>query len=117
VGTIRETARRLGVTELTVRRHIKTGKVYAIQIGGSWRIPSSNYVRIQDLPLECTLHQIANSLDVSDLTVRRWIKNGNFPAVKRGRVWVVLRSDLERVLSGGPPDLIPEPMRQIGGEP
>jgi excisionase family DNA binding protein len=103
VGTIRDTAKQLGVTELTVRRQIKSGKLHAVQIGSSWRIPSSTNERIQELPEECTLHQVANSLDVSDLTVRRWIKNGQLPAMKRNRAWIVLRSDLERLLTAGTP--------------
>lgn len=103
VGTIRETANRLGVTELTVRRHIKSGKLYAVQIGGSWRVPSDTHGRIQDLPEECSLHQVANCLDVSSLTVRRWIKNGQFPATKRNRMWVIQRFDLENLLTAGAP--------------
>ena len=104
VGTVRDVAKQLGVTELTVRRQIKAGKLHAIQIGGSWRIPNSIHDRIQALPMECTLRQVANSLDVSDLTVRRWIKANEIPATKRDRAWVVLRNDLERLLSAATPD-------------
>jgi excisionase family DNA binding protein len=112
VVTIRETAKQLGVTELTVRRHIKKGKLHAIQIGGSWRIPIPNSDRIEELPEECNLHQIANSLDVSDLTVRRWIKSGQFPATKRDRMWIVARSDLEELLASGTEGASPaEPCR------
>lgn len=103
VGTIRDTAKQLGVTELTVRRQIKAGKLRAVQIGSCWRIPSATPEKLQELPLECTLHQVANSLDVSDLTVRRWIKGKQLPATKRNRAWVVMRSDLEALLTTGTP--------------
>jgi excisionase family DNA binding protein len=114
VGTIRETAKQLGVTELTVRRHIKNGKLHAIQVGGSWRIPTPNSVRIIELPAECNLHQVANSLDVSDLTVRRWIKSGQFPATKRDRMWVVQRSDLENLLASGTDGATPSNSHRSG---
>jgi len=113
VVTIRETAKQLGVTELTIRRHIKSGKLHAIQVGGSWRIPTPNSVRISELPDECNLHQIANSLDVSDLTVRRWIKSGQFPATKRDRMWIVKRSDLADLLAAGT-ESGPSAPRQLG---
>lgn len=73
VATIHDVARQLGVTELTVRRHIKAGRLLAVQVGGSWRIPTDDDGRIHELPLECTVHQVANCLNVSDLTMRRWI--------------------------------------------
>ena len=99
VVTIRDTARRLGVTELTVRRQIKSGKLYAVQIGGTWRIPSSTQDLILELPVECTLNQVATSLGVSELTVRRWIKRKQIPAEKRDRSWIIQRSDLEHLLT------------------
>lgn len=102
VCTIRDTAKRLGVTELTVRRQIKAGKLPAVQIGGSWRIPTSIHDRILELPTECSLHQVANSLDVSDLTVRRWIRRNQIPAEKRDRSWIIQRADLERLLTVAP---------------
>jgi len=115
VGTIRDTAKQLGVTELTIRRHIKSGKLHAVQIGSSWRIPSSTHERIQELPLECSLHQVANSLDVSDLTVRRWIKSRQLPATKRNRAWVISRGDLERLLTAGTPRMAPHSETKRGG--
>lgn len=101
VATIHDVARQLGVTELTVRRHIKAGRLLAVQVGGSWRIPTDDGGRIHELPLECTVHQVANCLNVSDLTMRRWITRGGFPATKRGRVWMVQRADLELLLKTG----------------
>lgn len=100
VNTIRQAARELGVGELTVRRRLKAGTLRGVQIGGTWRLPGPNYGRIVSLPEECTLHQVANSLDVSDLTVRRWVKQGEVPAHKKSRVWVIFRSDLENLLWG-----------------
>jgi excisionase family DNA binding protein len=86
------------VTELTVRRHIKAGKLHAVQIGGSWRIPCADRERLEELPLECSLHQVANCLDVSSLTVRRWIKSNQLSATKLNRVWVIKRDELEAIL-------------------
>lgn len=99
VDSVSQAARTLGVSELTVRRHIKLGTVPAVQIGGTWRIPIAEGDRIAQLPEECTIHEVANSFNVSELTVRRWIHGGHFPAAKRGRTWVVLRTDIEGILS------------------
>lgn len=84
VATIHDVARQLGVTELTVRRHIKAGRLLAVQVGGSWRIPTDDDGRIHELPLECTVHQVANCLNVSDLTMRRWITAEGFPQPNEG---------------------------------
>lgn len=113
VGTIRETANRLGVTELTIRRQIKSGKLHAVQIGGTWRIPTGSPERINDLPLECSLHQVANCLDVSGLTVRRWIKSGQFPAHKQDGTWVIDRRDLETILYDRP-ERLSVPQARLG---
>jgi excisionase family DNA binding protein len=98
VLTIAATARLLGVSELTVRRRIRAGTLPAVQIGGSWRIPGPSIHRIAELPEKCTIRQIAHSLDVSELTVRRWIKDGHLPATKSDRSWVVDRNDLSEIL-------------------
>ena len=99
VNTIREMAKLLGVTELTIRRRIKAGTLRGVQIGGSsWRLPGANKDRIYELPVECTPHQVAMSLEVSDLTVLRWIKGGKLSAEKRGRAWYVQRNVLENIL-------------------
>ncbi len=98
VRTIRETARQLGVSELTVRRRLRDGILQGVQLGGSWRLPGPGIDRIRELPEECSVEQIAQSLIVSELTVRRWIMSGQFPATKSHRVWMIKRSDLEQIL-------------------
>ena len=46
--------------------------------------------------------QIADELQVTVVTVRRWITNGDLRASKAGpRKWMVRRSDLDAFLSGG----------------
>ena len=107
VKTIRETAKQFGVGELTVRRRIKAGSLNAVRLGGSWRIPAANLERLFDLPPQCTVRQVANSLDVSELTVRRWIKAGQLHATKGPRVWMVLREELEHILISGIEDGCP----------
>jgi excisionase family DNA binding protein len=94
VETVQHRARRLGVSELTVRRHIKGKRVRAIQIGGTWRIPGENAALVYDLPPWCSVRQVANSFDVSELTVRRWIASGALAARKSGRVWKIDRHEL-----------------------
>ena len=47
-----------------------------------------------------TVAQVADELHVTAVTVRRWIANGELPAVKAGpRRWTIRRSDLARFLS------------------
>jgi excisionase family DNA binding protein len=95
VETVHQRARRLGVSDLTVRRRIREGTVKAVQIGGSWRIPTAP---VSDLPDTCTVRQVANSLNVAELTVRRWISSGVLPASKTGRIWTIERRDLQTLL-------------------
>jgi excisionase family DNA binding protein len=95
VETVVQRARRLGVSPLTVRRRIRTGLDPALQIGGTWRILLADIRSLQHLPPECSVRQTANTLGVSELTVRRWIAAGAIPAVKRGRAWTISRHSLE----------------------
>ena len=45
--------------------------------------------------------QVADELQVTVVTVRRWITNGDLRAAKAGpRRWTVRRSDLDRFLEG-----------------
>lgn len=103
VETLPQLARRHGVSVLTVRRWIASGRLQAVRIGGSWRVPM---VPTSDanLPPRCTVHQVANSLNVADLTVRRWITAGVLPARKEGRHWVIERNHLEVLLGTGGAD-------------
>jgi excisionase family DNA binding protein len=49
-----------------------------------------------------TPSQVAAELQVTVVTVRRWITNGQLPASKAGpRKWMVRRVDLDAFLSGG----------------
>lgn len=68
----------------------------AVRIGGSVRFVADSPSL---LPPTCTVRQVANSLNVSELTVRRWIASGALPGQKVGGSWAVLRSDLERLLT------------------
>jgi excisionase family DNA binding protein len=44
--------------------------------------------------------QVADELQVTTVTVRRWIASGELPAAKAGpRKWRIRRSDVERMLS------------------
>ena len=45
--TIKEVALILKVTEMTVFRHIHSGKIKAIKVGKSWRINESEIKRIK----------------------------------------------------------------------
>ena len=46
--------------------------------------------------------QVADELQVTDVTVRRWIANDELRARKAGpRRWMIRRSDLDRFLAGG----------------
>ena len=112
VYTIRGTARQLGITGgsrfAVGSRAAPSTPSRSVVLGAS---PSADLSRIRDLPEECTLRQVANSLEVSRrLTVRRWIAAGQFPATKRSRTWVVQRSDLEEAPRRRAPE---RPRRQV----
>jgi excisionase family DNA binding protein len=48
--------------------------------------------------------QVADELQVTTVTVRRWIAGGELPAAKAGpRKWRIRRADLTRMLSPGLP--------------
>jgi excisionase family DNA binding protein len=45
--------------------------------------------------------QLAEELQVTTITVRRWITSGQLPAAKAGpRKWRIRRSDVDRFLTG-----------------
>jgi excisionase family DNA binding protein len=49
--------------------------------------------------------QVAEELQVTVVTVRRWIANRELRATKAGpRRWTIRRSDLDRFLAGGLPE-------------
>ncbi|RLE48113.1 MAG: IS607 family transposase [Candidatus Methanomethylicota archaeon] len=50
--TTREVCEILGITNRTLRRWIKEGKIRAVNIGGRWRIPESEIKRILGQPVE-----------------------------------------------------------------
>jgi excisionase family DNA binding protein len=45
-----------------------------------------------------SLEDVAERLQVSDRTVRRWVKDGKLDAYKPGREWRIRPSDLEDFL-------------------
>src|SRR6185437_9888770 len=46
--SVRAAARELGLSEPTVRRFIREGAMPAVEIGGSWRIPSSYFEALEE---------------------------------------------------------------------
>ncbi len=48
-----------------------------------------------------TPEEIASRLNVSNVTVGRWLRGGKLKGLKAGRQWRVRESDLERFLKGG----------------
>jgi len=45
--------------------------------------------------------QVAEELQVTTITVRRWITSGQLPAAKAGpRKWLIRRSEVDRFLAG-----------------
>jgi len=45
-----------------------------------------------------TPQEVSDLLQVSVYTVRRWIKQGELPAYKVGRLWRITESDLDKWL-------------------
>ena len=99
VDTIHGRARRLDVSEITVRRRIKRGDIRAARIGGAWRILAPEKGSPSLLPEVCSVRQVANSLDVSELTVQRLIRSGRLNAFKAGQRWWIPRSVMVALLS------------------
>ncbi len=54
--SIREAATRADVTEKTVRRWIKSGRLHAIKLGGQYRITLADLDRARDTPSEGHVH-------------------------------------------------------------
>jgi len=54
--SIREAARRADVTEKTVRRWIKSGRLHALKLGGQYRISLADLDRARDTPSEGHVH-------------------------------------------------------------
>jgi PTS system nitrogen regulatory IIA component len=51
-----------------------------------------------------TPQEVSELLRVSVHTIRRWIKEGDMPAYKVGRVWRIRKDDLNRWLDDQRPD-------------
>jgi excisionase family DNA binding protein len=105
VDTIHGRANRLGVSAMTVRRRIKTGEIRAVRFGGAWRILAPERGSPSQLPEVCSVRQVANSLDVSELTVQRLIRSGRLNAFKASRRWWISRSVVV--------DLLAEPIKEM----
>jgi excisionase family DNA binding protein len=45
-----------------------------------------------------TLQQVAERLQVSEMTVRRWVRRGELPAIKLGQQWRIRDDDLRDFL-------------------
>ncbi len=45
-----------------------------------------------------TLQQVAERLQVSEMTVRRWVTRGELPAIKLGQQWRIRDDDLREFL-------------------
>ena len=55
--------------------------------------------------------KVAELLDLSERTIRRWIADGTLPSVKMGGARLVVMAELERRLTGRPepdPDDVPD---------
>jgi excisionase family DNA binding protein len=98
VRTVAEAAQDLGISMVTARRRVSSGTLPAIRVGGTWRVPIEGAPGLGALRPWCTVAEVANSLDVSIVTVRRWIRDGDVPAEMRGRRWRIPRAYLERLL-------------------
>ena len=49
-----------------------------------------------------TLKEIEEGLKVAKIqTLHKWVKDGRLPAKKMGRTWIVLGSDLLRIIGSG----------------
>jgi excisionase family DNA binding protein len=55
----------------------------------------------QQQPEHMNAQALAVHLGVTERTVRRWIKNDELPAEKRGRSYLIRREDGERMRRGG----------------
>jgi excisionase family DNA binding protein len=56
-----------------------------------------------------TIDEVAERLQVSDQTIRRWIKSGRLAAYKPGREWRIKTEDLERFLEARSSPKAPAP--------
>lgn len=45
-----------------------------------------------------TVHELAERLEVSEATVRQWIKSGDLRAIDIGKGWRIANTDLEHFL-------------------
>jgi excisionase family DNA binding protein len=55
-----------------------------------------------------TVFEVAELLRVNPQTVRNWIDKGSLPAARVGRRVRIRRSDLDRILHTGTPDVEPD---------
>lgn len=94
----------LDITEPTLRRAIKAGKIKTIYIGRFYRIPSKEIERyLQDDQKLLTVQEAAKLLSVSAITIRSLIKSEKiraFRLVGKGR-FKIAKSEIERITTEG----------------
>lgn len=59
-----------------------------------------------------TTHEVAVLLKMKEATIRRWIRNGELPALHIGREWRIAVIQLEEFLKVRSTGMPPEPKRQ-----
>ena len=48
-----------------------------------------------------TVEEVAQEMNVSDATIRRWVRDGNLAAIRVGGQWRIRRTTLDAVIAHG----------------
>ena len=73
--SIRSAAGELGLSQLSVRRAIRQGRIPAVEVGGVWRIPASYFEELEARAYSRVVREDVAAPLLRDAVVRRRVRN------------------------------------------
>lgn len=101
---IKDAARVMRVAPKTVQRWIQGGKIPMMKMGKSWRISEEDFLvwvkekKAPPVQRFLSVAKVGYMLDVSPLTIKKWIEKEGLPALKVGKLYRIEKKDLEEWL-------------------
>lgn len=101
---IKDVAWAMKVVPKTVREWAQSGKIPMVKKGKSWIISEEDFLawarekKIPPAQRFLSITEVARMLNVSYVTIKRWIEKEGLPALRVGRLWRVEKGDLEEWL-------------------
>jgi excisionase family DNA binding protein len=99
--SLKEVAKRLGLTTNTIYKLCHTGELRAARVGRQWRIRRSDVEALAP-DEQVSISEAASILGISNSTVYRFIEDGKLPAIRVGGQYRIRKKYLESFVTGQP---------------